>query len=341
MSKIKQALAPGTVVQGTNMEYTIDHVLGSGAFGITYLATTKVTVHGELGAIDMYVLVTLKEFFVEGRMTRNGNNVVRDETDEELNRFARCFYIEADKMATLQHPNIVKALEVFIANNTCYYTMEYLPGGSLNDYIAKKKGIPEAEALRYTREIGSALSYMHERKMVHLDVKPANMVFDKDKTLKLIDYGLSIQYDNNGEPEATDGFCSGTPGYAPLEQSQADTANKFTPNMDVYGLGASYYKMLTGVNPRKAIEVVSFGIDTHPLVSKNVSQQSIDAIKAAMNPVAENRLQSIEEFLAMLPDIKEKTNGKDNSKNTISGNHLILTGVALIIVAIICFFMFM
>lgn len=340
MSKTKQALAPGTVVQGTNMKYTVDHVLGTGAFGITYLATTKVTVHGELGAIDMYVLVTLKEFFVEGRMTRNGNEVVRDETDEELNRFARCFYTEADKMASLQHPNIVKALEVFTANRTCYYTMEYLPGGSLNDYIAKKKGLSEAEALKYTREIGSALAYMHERKMIHLDVKPANMVFDRDKTLKLIDYGLSIQYDNNGEPEATDGFCSGTPGYAPLEQSQVDAANRFNPHMDVYGLGASYYKMLTGVIPRKAIEVIHFGIDTHPLVSKHVSQQSIDAIKAAMNPKAEDRLQTIDEFLAMLPDIKEETIEKENKEN-IWGNHLILIGVGLIAIALICFLMFM
>lgn len=340
MSKTKLALAPGTVVQGTNMKYTVDHVLGTGAFGITYLATTKITMNSDFGAKEIFVLVTLKEFFVEGRMTRNGNDVVRDETDEELNRFARCFYMEAEKMSTLDHPNIVKALEVFVTNRTCYYTMEYLHGGSLNEYIAKKNGLSEAEALKYTREIGSALAYMHDKKMIHLDVKPANMVFDWNKTLKLIDYGLSIQYDNNGEPEATDGFCSGTPGYAPLEQSQVDAANRFNPHMDVYGLGASYYKMLTGVIPRKAIEVVHFGIDTHPLVSKHVSQQSIDAIKAAMNPKAEERLQTIDEFLAMLPDIKEEAIEKENKEN-IWGNHLILIGVGLIAIALICFLMFM
>lgn len=309
----KQCLAPGTVIEGTNLKYTIDHVLGTGAFGITYLATTQVTIHGDLGAIDTYVLVTLKELFVEGKMKRDGNEVVRDETNEELNSFARSFYMEADKMAELSHPNIVKVLEVFVANNTCYYTMEYLPGGSLNDYIAKKDGLPEAEAVKYTKQIGSALAYMHGKKMVHLDVKPLNMVFDNNKQLKLIDYGLSIQYDNNDEPEATESLCSGTPGYAPLEQSTAETVEHFAPTMDVYGLGASYYKMLTGLNPGKAVEIANNGINTMPLVSKNVSQQSIDAIKAAMQPVAEKRTQTIEEFLAMLPDIEETPEEKKNN----------------------------
>lgn len=335
--KIKHTLLPGTKVKGTNLEYTVDHVLGEGSFGITYLATTNVTIHGELGDLDTFVHVTLKEFFMEGKMEREGERVVRDENDESLNSSARCFYMEADKLAQLSHPNIVKVLEVFVANNTCYYTMEYLPGGSLNDYISKKKnGLSEAEALKYTRQIGSALSYMHERKMVHLDVKPMNMVFDKNHKLMLIDYGLSIQYDKKGEPEASDGFGAGTPGYAPLEQSSMDKANVFCPTMDVYALGASYYKMLTGLIPPMAVEIVNSGIKTLPLVQKNVSQQSIDAIKAAMEPNPEKRLQTVDDFLAMLPDIELEDNEK--TKNN-SGNSKILRyinfAVAILVVALV------
>lgn len=316
MKKLQHALQPGTVIRGTNLTYTVDHVLGSGAYGITYLATTNVQIRGELGTLDTFVHVTLKELFVEGHMTRNGVMVERDSEDEQLNSYARCFYMEADKLAELNHPNIVKVLEVFIANNTCYYTMEYLSGGALNEYIDKKNGLPEAEALKFIRQIGSALSYMHSRKIVHLDVKPLNMVFKNKEQLKLIDYGLSIQYDNKGEAEATEDFGAGTPGYASLEQSSPDSTHQFTPSLGVYGLGASYYKMLTNMTPPRAVEIVSNGINTHPLVSANVSQQSIDAIKSAMNPVAEKRLQTIDEFLAMLPDIKEeqeegqKGNGK-------------------------------
>lgn len=334
MTKEKHTLIPGTIVQGTKLKYTVDHILGTGAFGITYLATTQVTVHGDLGDIETYAHVTLKEFFVEGKMTRNGNQVERDADDELLNSYARSFYMEADKLSELSHPNIVKVLEVFVANNTCYYTMEYLPGGSLNDYIDKKNGLSEAEALKYVRQIGGALSYMHDKKMTHLDVKPLNMVFKKEKHLMLIDYGLSIQYDNNGEAEATEGFGAGTPGYAPLEQSSPENFNRFSPSMDVYGLAASYYKMLTNMTPPKAVEVVANGINALPLVSKNVSQQSIDAIKAAMQPKAENRLKTIDAFLAMLPvieeDEKEENTGKEGKG--IRWKVIIFAVVALIFI---------
>lgn len=338
MKKLQHALKPGTRVKGTNLTYTVDHVLGSGAYGITYLATTNVQIQGDLGTLDTFVHVTLKELFVEGRMTRNGEMVERDMADEQLNSYARSFYMEADKLSELSHPNIVKVLEVFVANNTCYYTMEYLPGGSLNSYIDKKKGLSEAEALKYIRQIGGALSYMHERKMLHLDVKPLNMVFKSNDQLMLIDYGLSIQYDNKGEAEATESYGAGTPGYAPLEQSSADSTSQFTPSMDVYGLGATFYKMLTNQSPPKAVEIVSNGINALPLVSKNVSQQSIDAIKAAMNPVADNRLQTIDEFLAMLPVMEEvEVEEKVSGNKVVKAVAIISALLALAAILWLCF----
>lgn len=296
----QELLEAGARVQGENYTYTIVKVLGKGAYGVTYLATTDVKLTGDLGTIETEALVTLKEFYMQGRMTRTGDVVNRNTDDTETNSFARCFYMEADKIASLSHPNIVNVLEVFVANNTCYYAMEYLSGGSLTEYIDKLKGLKEAEAIEFIKQIGSALSYMHEHKMLHLDVKPSNIMLSASGRPKLIDYGLSQQYGSNGEPESDDGLGSGTPGYAPLEQSEHKNALYFSPTLDVYALGATFYRMLTGLTPGNAVEVLNGGIDTIPLVSKNVSQRSIDAIKAAMQPVVEKRLQTVDAFLDML-----------------------------------------
>ena len=333
----KNVLTPGTKVEGTHYTYTIERVLGKGAYGITYLASTVVPVNGEYGMIDMNMFVTLKEFFMDGRMTRNGVAVERDAKDKDLDTFARCFYLEADKLSSLSHPNIVKVLEAFVANNTCYYSMEYISGGSLQDYILKKDGLPEQEALKYIKQLGSALNHMHEHMMLHLDVKPSNIMFSADGKLKLIDYGLSVQYETNGEPESRDGMGCGTPGYAPLEQSNANEQSNFDPKLDVYALGATYYKMLTGLTPSPAVEVLQSGINATALVSKNVSQQSIDAIKAAMQPMAKDRLNTVDEFLAMLPDHREKE-GKENVIDTPQAKNwkVILLIVAAVVVVILC-----
>lgn len=334
----KNALGPGTQVKSPSRVYTIVKVLGTGAYGITYLATTQDAIRGELGAINVNVSITLKEFFMEGRMTRTGDVVNRDRSNDEIAAYARCFYLEADKLSMLSHPNIVKVLEVFVTNNTCYYSMEYLSGGSLFDLIRENDGLPEAEALGYIRQIGDALSYMHSRRMLHLDIKPANIVFDDNHIAKIIDYGLSQQYESNGESESSDGLGAGTPGYAPLEQSSKEYGIVFAPTLDVYALGATYYKMLTACTPPKAIEIMETGINTLPLVKRNVSQQSIDAIKAAMQPMVDKRLQTVDDFLAMLPFVEVEDN-RASGKAKKKKRGIIILAIELVILAIILFFL--
>lgn len=76
--------------------------------------------------------------------------------------------------------------------------MEYVDGGNLDAYIAQQKGLTEAESIKYAKQIGDALSYMHAHKMLHLDLKPGNIMLRKNKEAVLIDFGLSKQYDENG-----------------------------------------------------------------------------------------------------------------------------------------------
>lgn len=302
------SLTPGTVLSSDHYTYHVERVLGHGAFGITYLVNTSISMQGQLGTIHTGVKVALKEFYMEREMKRVGSEltIVTDEARVKLN--AEKFRREASKLAMLSHPNIVRVLEVFEANNTIYYAMEYLPDGSLNDYVNRKGGLPEQEAIACIRQIGSALMYLHTNKMLHLDIKPANVMrVESSNTLKIIDFGLSKRFARNGDPETSANLGYGTPGYAPLEQVDANIEHDFSPELDVYALGATYYKVLTGVVPSPAIEVLNRGLNTMPLVKKNVSQKSIDAIKAAMEPTKAKRLKSVEAFIDMLPRVDDPT----------------------------------
>lgn len=302
------SLPAGTVLKSENYTYQIEKVLGQGAFGITYLVNTIVSMQGQLGTIRTGVKVALKEFFMHKEMKREGGELIEISPDSKVKAYAEKFRKEAQKLASLTHPNIVRVLEVFEANNTIYYSMEYLPGGSLNDYVNKRDGLPEREAIKCIRQIGSALLYLHTNKMLHLDVKPANIMrSDTTGALKLIDFGLAKRYVDNGDPESSASLGSGTTGYAPLEQADASNEMEFSPSIDVYALGATYYKLLTAHVPDSAVDVLNSGLSTMPLVKKNVSQKSIDAIKAAMEPLKAKRLPNVQEFLDMLPRVDDDT----------------------------------
>lgn len=300
------SLTPGTVLQSKNYTYHIERVLGHGAFGITYLVNTSISMQGQLGTIHTGVKVALKEFYMDKEMQRVGSELVTTSDSDRVEAFAKKFRREAMKLAMLSHPNIVRVLEVFEANNTIYYAMEYLPDGSLSEYVNRKGYLREQEAIGCIRQIASALMYMHTNKMLHLDVKPANVMrIEGTNTLKIIDFGLAKRFGENGDPETSANLGFGTPGYASLEQVDGNIEHDFSPELDVYALGATYYKLLTGLTPNSAIDVLNRGINVLPLVKKNVSQQSIDAIRAAMEPTKAKRLKSVEAFLNMLPRVDD------------------------------------
>ncbi len=326
------ALAPGTVLKSKNYTYHIEKVLGKGAFGITYLVNTNVSMQGQLGTIHTGVQVALKEFYMPGEMKREGGELMDVSPESKVKVYADKFRREASKLAMLSHPNIVRVLEVFEANNTIYYSMEYLSGGSLNDYVTQKGGLPEQEAIGYIRQVGSALMYLHTNKMLHLDIKPSNIMLSQmSGMLKLIDFGLSKQYTSNDSlDETSTNLGVGTTGYAPLEQADMKGERAFAPTLDVYALGATYYKLLTGHTPASAISVLNRGLNTMPLVKKKISQQSIMAIKAAMEPLQDKRLPSVEAFLHMLPRVDAETGFAPKKQHRMRYWVLLLTIVSVL-----------
>lgn len=302
MSQPANVLALGSLLQGETYCYRIDGVLGSGSFGVTYLATGFVKVAGPLGEIETELRVAIKEFFMQDVSSRDAMGAVSESSDAELMRkYAKMFCTEAHNLSRMSHPNIVKVLDFIEANNTYYYVMEHIDGISLDEYVCNRRGLPEDEAVACIRTIGNALAYMHDCRMLHLDLKPNNVMRrTSDGHLFLIDFGLSKQYDNSGEPRSSTAVGLGTPGYTPLDGVNNQNARDFSPTLDVYALGATFFKMLTAHTPPKSSEVLNGGLPLHLLRERRVSRQVIEAVQKAMEPRRKDRVLTVNDFLALL-----------------------------------------
>ena len=279
-------LKAGAVLQ--QGKYRILSVLGQGGFGITYLAEQSL-----LGR-----KVAIKEFYMKELCNRDADTsqvtVGSVGSRELVDRFRQKFIKEARNIASLEHKHIVPIIDVFEENGTAYYVMKYFSGGSLSFNSA----IPEDVALRYINQLASALRFIHQKRMMHLDIKPSNILLDDEDNVVLIDFGLAKQYDNAGQQTST------TPvgishGYAPIEQYRSGGVSAFSPATDIYSLGATLYKLLTGTTPPEAMDIVATGFPACPV---NVSAETWNAVKSAMQPAALSRPQSVDEFLSLLSE---------------------------------------
>lgn len=293
-------LKSGTHLQ--NGKYKIERVLGQGGFGITYLATQEL--------LDRKVCI--KEFFFKDSCSRMRSGEVELGTVGNRNiveRFLNKFIKEARTISQLDHPNIIRILDIFKENNTAYYVMEYIEGSSLDDIVNRRGVLPEKEAVDYIKQVASALDYIHQRSINHLDVKPANIMVRTDNKAILIDFGVSKQYDEQGEQTST------TPvgisyGYAPLEQYRPGGVSEFSPQADIYSFGATLYRLLTGKVPPQAMEILNDGLVGLPTtLSSNVTT----AIQKAMQPKKDERPQNMKEFLKILNPINNYPKTSNNS----------------------------
>lgn len=313
-------LCKGTTLQCG--KYTIEKSLGQGSFGITYLATARFSADGGIGKMDVVAKVAIKEFFMSEVNTRKEDgSTIEGSTGSVFNNYRRKFRKEAENLARLFHLNIVKVFDVFDENDTTYYVMEYIDGENLDDYIKSCGRLPEEEAIKIIKEIGGALSYMHSKKMLHLDMKPKNVMHRIDSSNCLIDFGLSKKYTEDGEPESSTTIGLGTPGYAPLEQSQYTQDGSFPATLDVYALGATLFKMLTGKRPPEASILLNEGFPTDELNRLGISKRTVRALSKAMNPVKKDRWMTVDLFLKGLsfPGNLEKNRlqGADDEETTI------------------------
>jgi serine/threonine protein kinase len=262
------ALPDGTTL--ADGRYRIDGVLGRGGFGITYAATD----------LRLERPVAVKELFPDGA-GRDGTDVAPAvDTGLSFARARERFRREATTLARFGHPNIVRIFAVLEENATAYLVLEKLEGRTLADELRQRRGpFTEAEALDVAEQAADALAAVHLAGVLHRDVSPANLMRTEDGRVVLIDFGLARPY---VEDRTTMMTRIVTPGYAPPEQHTG--SGRFSPRADVYALGATLHRLLSGRVPPVAAERAHHD-DLAPLwrINPTVSRRTSDAIAAALD----------------------------------------------------------
>ena len=200
----RNALQPGYEL----LWYKIKSVLGQGAFGITYLAQD----------INLNRLVAVKEFLPGQYAMRDGNETVRAVSEDLQEKFTwglRRFIDEARILDQFEHPNIVRVMNIFEANQTAYMVMSYEQGVSLKEILIRQKFIDESDLLNILYPILDGLEKIHDAGFIHRDIKPANIFIRTDGTPVLLDFGSARQ---SLEKETHTLTSLVSPGYAPIEQ---------------------------------------------------------------------------------------------------------------------------
>lgn len=234
-SQINIELSPGTILAGG--KYTIKQVLGVGGFGITYSAAGG-------GESRKYAI---KELFLSGQgVYRSAQGVigVHSSTENLFSSFKIKFLEEARLLKDLDHPNIVKVYDVFEENNTCYMVMEYIDGCTLQRYVTNNGCLSYEDTVNVLYQICGALTYIHERNILHRDISPDNVIITPQNKVVLIDFGTARTFIQDKTQRHT---VTVKNNFSPLEQ-YSEVGHKGTYS-DIYSLGAVTYYILTSKIP--------------------------------------------------------------------------------------------
>lgn len=279
--------------------YTIKSILGQGGFGVTYLAQDN----------NLEREVAIKEFMPRDIAGRNNdytlqplNEDLADKLEWAMERFIR----EARTLSKFNHDNIVRVYSVFKENNTAYMVMSYEHGMSFHEKLLKDGRPDEDELIRILFDLTAGLEVLHEARFIHRDIKPGNIFIREDGTALLLDFGSARQAIGEETMTLTKVV---TPGYAPFEQyySRSDMQGPWT---DIYSLGATCYKAITGEPPmdstfrnrytgEEAINEIWSELDKH---SKEYSTFFLRAIEHSLRSNHKERPQTVKEWRGMLED---------------------------------------
>jgi len=229
--------------EGFQLEnYRILRLLASGGFSFVYLA------HDE-----NETPVAIKEYLPAALALRTGDKPAPAVPEENLAAFRyglKCFFEEGRALATLSHPNVVRVINFFRANETVYLVMRYERGRTLQEHIQKKSGPVREEWLCNTFvQLLNGLREVHSNKLLHLDIKPGNIYVRNDGNPVLIDFGAARQTLTMDALKLPPMY---TPGFASPEHHQG--RDKLGPWSDIYSIGASMYACISGTGPPVATQ---------------------------------------------------------------------------------------
>ncbi|MCL2829665.1 MAG: serine/threonine protein kinase [Betaproteobacteria bacterium] len=235
VQQVNCALPPGVGLDS----YTIVRQLSLGGFSIVYLAVDAVG-----------TAVVIKEYLPNSLALRSEGKRCPNVAPEHLAAFRygmKCFFEEGRALARLSHPNVIRVLNFFRANDTVYMVMEYEEGRTLQEYIQKHKAVISENFIRsvFTRAL-NGLREVHSHKLLHLDLKPSNIYLRSDGTPVLLDFGAARQTLASDTPMLKPMY---TPGFASPEHHKREHLG---PWSDIYSIGATMYSCLAGAAPQAA-----------------------------------------------------------------------------------------
>ena len=233
----------------------------------------------------------------------------KEPTPEESARFR----IEGESLARLDHPNVVRVLGAGEDGGVAYLALELVEGEAL-DRALKRGPLPPAQAAQITILLARALAHAHERGVLHRDLKPANVILDPAGQPRLTDFGLALQLDAETERLSRTGQTMGTPAYMAPEQA-AGEKQRIDPRTDVYGLGATFYALLTGRAPFVAASQLQLITQVLRALPEPPSQHApgiepaLDAI--ALKCLAKERSKRYADMAALLVDLERYLPGEE------------------------------
>jgi formylglycine-generating enzyme required for sulfatase activity/serine/threonine protein kinase len=287
----QQCLPAGTRLE----EFVIERVLGSGGFGITYLARDV--------RLDRQVVI--KENLPVQFCFRDTHSLTvapRHTTGEDAENFKwslENFSKEAAMLASLDHPGIVKVLRSFEAFGTAYFVMPFVEGLALDELAKQRDGKPfsEEELCGLLERMLAALGYLHDRGIYHRDIKPGNILITNDGIPVLIDFGSARQRLSERSMTVVE-----SAGYTPFEQLQS--RGNIGPWSDLYALGGTLVKVITGETPPKAMDRMRkdpfLPLAERAELASGFSRRFLQSLDQALAVDEEDRWQDAREWLAAL-----------------------------------------
>lgn len=275
-------LTPGFLLRD---RYMVGNVLGEGGFGITYVGMDNI----------LKRKVAIKEFFMSGYVNRT--NTVSQEVitghgnkEEVFRKNLGKFVEEGQVLAKFaQEDGVVSIMDFFEENHTAYIVMEFLEGETLRQYCKRKGVLSAQEMLRILTPVMNALAKIHEKKLIHRDISPDNIMMMENGKVKLLDFGAAREFDQEDVKSLS---VILKPGYAPEEQYHSK--GKQGPWSDIYSLCATVYYCMTGKAPDNSLDRLA-GDTVKPLweVVSNCPDKFAKAIMKGMAVYQDQRFQNV------------------------------------------------
>lgn len=292
-------------------DYEIRKVLSSGGFSFVYLARDK----------DKKT-VAIKEYLPTSIALRDDGATVQPNSDDValFRHGLKCFFDEGLSLAKIDHKNIVRVINFFRANETVYMVMQYERGKSLQDYIL---GQPEPVTEKFIRrvfaELSNGLREVHTQKLLHLDIKPANIYIRLDGSPVLLDFGSARQALSESQAKISPSY---TPGFASPEQYY--DRKLLGPWSDIYSIGATMYSCLTRTSPLAANQRIKNDllVPASKLGKDMYSQNLLEIIDKCLSLDYLERPQSVfslqKALLENMPEPQKKTSFVDKIVNILN-----------------------